>query len=430
MKNQKNSATAKVTYGENASLASVVIQGRRLSFRDRVQSLHDLVTRINGDLQHLYFRSVHSKADREVSIIDPLGKSKKMLMFGSNNYLGLANHPHVVQQVTAAIKDFGIGIGGPPLLNGYTSIMRQLEERLSALKGTEDTMIFSSGYSANVGLISGLCTSRDIILADEYSHASFFDGVKMIRGNCFTFKHNDTVELENLLKKHASEKVNLFVAVEGVYSMDGDIAPLDRIAPLSKKYDATLLVDDAHGTGVLGNGGGIHEHFKIPVGEDIILGTFSKAFAVSGGFISASRPVINYLRLMARSYMFSASLPPVTIAAVLAGIEVMEKEPWLIQKLRDNVEYAVGKLSKFGLATEPQSAIIALKVPPEVNIRNLARQFHEAGIFVNAVEYPAVPLNMQRFRISLMADHTREDIDKLVEIVEMIWNKNVYQEVA
>lgn len=429
MKNQKIK-TASAAYGENVNLASIVMQGRRLSFRDRVQSLHDLVARISGDLQHLYFRPVHSKAGREVSIIDPQGRTREMLMFGSNNYLGLANHPHVVQQVTAAIRDFGIGVGGPPLLNGYTSVMRKLEERLSALKGTEDTMIFSSGYNANVGLISGLCNSRDIILADEYSHASFFDGVKMIRGNCYKFKHNGVMELEDLLKKHNKENVNLFVAVEGVYSMDGDIAPLDRVVPLCKKYGATLLVDDAHGTGVLGNGGGVHDHFKLPVGEDIILGTFSKAFAVNGGFISASRPVINYLRLMARSYMFSASLPPVTISAVLAGIEVIEKEPWRVQKLRENVAYAAEKLMRFGLACEPQAAIIALKVPPEVNIRNLARQFNEEGIFVNAVEYPAVPLNKQRFRISLMTDHTTEDIDRLVETVEMIWNRNVYQEVA
>jgi len=420
-----------MSYAENVTLASVALQSRKLSFRDRVNSFHDLITRLNGDIQSLYFRSVHSKADREVTIIDHSGNTKKMLMFGSNNYLGLANHPHVVKSVTSAIGEYGVGIGGPPLLNGYTSVMRKLEERLSELKGTEDTMIFSSGYNANLGLVTGLCTPNDILIADEYSHASFFDGVKMLRGRCYTFKHNDTAGLEQLLIKYAKEKANLFVAVEGVYSMDGDMDPLDIIAPLCKKNNAVLLVDDAHGTGVLGErGGGIHEHFGLPVGDDIILGTFSKTFAVSGGFISASKPVINYLRLMARPYMFSASLPPVTIAAVLAGMEVLEKEPWLVKNLLDNVAYAYGKLAKYGLTTEPKAGILALKVPSKVNIRNLAKQFHKAGIFINAVEYPAVPLSKQRFRISFMATHTRTDIDRLADVVDKIWNRNVYTDVA
>jgi len=240
MKNQTNNSASGITYGENVTLASVALQSRKLSFRDRVNSFHDLITRLNGDIQSLYFRSVHSKADREVTIIDHSGHTKKMLMFGSNNYLGLANHPHVVKSVTSAIREFGVGIGGPPLLNGYTTAMRKLEERLSEIKGTEDTMIFSSGYNANLGLVTGLCTPNDVLIADEYSHASFFDGVKMLRGKCFTFKHNDTVQLEQLLIKQAKETTNLFVAVEGVYSMDGDMAPLDIIAPLCKKYNAVL----------------------------------------------------------------------------------------------------------------------------------------------------------------------------------------------
>jgi glycine C-acetyltransferase len=213
--------------------------------------------------------------------------------------------------------------------------------------------------------------------------------------------------------------------------MDGDVASLDKIKALCEKYKAILFVDDAHGTGVLGeNGGGTHEYFNLPAGEDIILGTFSKAFAVSGGFISASSPVINYLRLMSRSYMFSASLPPVSIAAVLAGLEVLEKEPDLRQNLHENVLYTTRKLERYGLASTPQAGIIAVNVPESVNIRDLARQFHEAGIFLNAVEYPAVPLSKQRFRISIMASHTRQDIDKLVSVFEEIWTKNIYQKVA
>ena len=409
---------------ENVSLVDILLKGRKLPFWERIGTFNDQIARLNGKLRHTYFRIIESKANREVIVKNDNGQKRKMLMFGSNNYLGLANHPYVIEKVKKAIDETGIGVGGPPILNGYTSGMRELEERLSALKGTEDTLIFSSGYNANLGLVSGLCKSSDIIIADEYSHASFFDGVRMTHCKCFTFRHNRADELEKLLMTYASTNGNVFVAVEGVYSMDGDLAPLNRIIPLCNKYDAVILVDDAHGTGVLGKkGGGIHDHYQISSANDIILGTFSKAFAVNGGFVSASRPVINFLRLIARSYMFSAALPPVTIAAVLAGLDVIERESHLLTRLHDNVAYAAKKLRKFGLVTEPKAGIIALKVPEGANIRILARKFHDAGMFLNAVEFPAVPVSKQRFRISIMADHTREDIDNLLGVVEELWSK-------
>ena len=412
------------TRGENINLADIMLNNKELSFSDRI----DTFNRMMNDLlrskdKPIYFRTIASAADREVTVINNKGQPQKMLMFGSNNYLGLANHPYVKEKVKKAIDLYGVGIGGPALLNGYSSLMRTLEERIAALKGAEDALIFTSGYNANVGLVNGLCKSNDLILADEYSHASFFDGIKMLHGKCFTFEHNNLTALENQIKKYFTPDFrNLFIAVEGVYSMDGDIAPLDRLGPLCKKYNALLLLDDAHATGVLGaSGSGTHEHFHLPVGEDIILGTFSKTFAVNGGFIAASKPVIHYLRYMARSYMFSAALPPVTIAAVLAGLDVMKNEPHLLQRLHDNVAYATRQLRRFGFTLEPQSAILALKVPPQANIRKMALQFHRAGIFINAIEFPAVPLNQQRFRISIMASHTREDIDQLVAAADKIW---------
>jgi len=413
--------------GEDVNLANILLNGRKLPFGERINMFNQLVGNLKGTQRHLYFRSVVSQADRIVTIIDYNGQHKKMLMFGSNNYLGLANHPYVLKYVKKAIEKFGVGIGGPPLLNGYSKLMKELEERLSALKGTEETLIFSSGYNANVGLVTGLCTPSDIILADEYSHASFFDGVKMLRGKCNSFRHNHVEGLNSLFEKYSSTcDGNIFVAIEGVYSMDGDIAPLDKIIPLCRKYNAILLVDDAHGTGVLGvKGGGVHDHFNMPADKDIILGTFSKTFAVNGGFISAPKPIIHYLRFLSRPYMFSASLPPVTIAAVLAGLDVLENEPHLRKQLYENVKYVTHKLRKFGLASEPQSGIIALKVPDKANIRKLANQFHDAGIFLNAIEFPAVPLSKQRFRISIMANHTKKDLDKLVATVEEIWNKNI-----
>jgi len=426
MKNLRQvKSTHNIQGGENVNLADVIMNGRKVSFEKRLSYFEQFLGRLSGNQQPLYFRSILSAADREVQILTHDGRPKKMLMFGSNNYLGLANHPYVREKVKEAIDKYGVGIGGPPILNGYSKLMFELEERLSHLKDNESTLIFSSGYNANVGMVTGLCTPNDIIISDEYSHASFCDGVKMLRGNHYTFRHNQIQELEQLLKIHHTQvKGNIFVGVEGIYSMEGDLAPLDKIVPLCRAYKAILLLDDAHATGVIGSkGGGAHDHFNLSPDTDIILGTFSKTFAVNGGFISASEPVIRYLRFMARSYMFSASLPPVTLAAVLAGLDVLEKEPQLRQQLQDNVQYVVGKLRKFGLVSEPDAAIVSLKIPKGKDIRKLAHEFHDAGIFLNAIEYPAVPKDRERFRISIMANHTKNDLNQLVRTVEEIWHK-------
>ncbi|MCG8698206.1 MAG: aminotransferase class I/II-fold pyridoxal phosphate-dependent enzyme, partial [Bacteroidales bacterium] len=363
------------------------------------------------------------------TVKDADGRCKDMLMFGSNNYLGFANHPYIKQQVKRAIDKYGVGVAGPPLLNGYTSLMQELEERLSHLKGTESTLIYSSGYNANLGLVTGLCTAKDILIADEYCHASFFDGVQMLKSKCYVFKHNRIDQLKSLLQEHSANcDGTIFVATEGIFSMDGDVAPLNEIIPIVKKYNATLLLDDAHATAVIGSQlGGSHDFFKIPVHDDIILGTMSKAFGVNGGFISGPKPVIDYLRLLSRSYMFSAALPTMTLASVLAGLDILENEPYCVDQLHDNVRYVTRKLERFGLAAEPKGGIIALMVPTHADIRLLARDYHDAGIFLNAIEYPAVPFSKQRFRISCMATHTREDLDRLIAVTEEIWYKYVYK---
>ena len=278
-----------------------------------------------------------------------------MLMFGSNNYLGLATHPYVCDYVKKAINKYGVGVGGPSLLNGYSTLMCELEERLSEIKHQEDTLIFSSGYNTNLGLIGGLFGQEEVILFDEYSHASFYDGLRLANTPNVKFKHNDTAELNALLND--SELISgrsKVVGVEGVYSMDGDLSPLDEILPLCKKNNAMLIVDDAHGTGVMGdNGNGTCEHFGFPNEIDIIMGTFSKTFSVSGGFISSSKPIISYLRYFARSYMFSASLPPVTIAAVLAGLDVIQKEPELRFRLHENVKYVQDRIGQYNMIGKP-----------------------------------------------------------------------------
>ncbi|HSD64804.1 MAG TPA: pyridoxal phosphate-dependent aminotransferase family protein, partial [Ignavibacteriaceae bacterium] len=374
----------------------------------------------------LCMRCISSPADREIEIIDPETNSKRnMLMFGSNNYLGLANHPYIKEKVKKAIEQFGAGIGGPPLLNGYTLLHKELEERLAAFKEAEDCLIFSSGYGANIGLVTALMNEESIVLYDAYSHASFCDGIKMSGTQSFRFPHNDLRCLEirlNNLRSLSSK--DIYVAVEGVYSMDGDLAPLDRILKLCRKYNAYLIIDDAHGTGMMGrNGKGSAEHFNVEGKVDITMGTFSKSFAATGGFVAASKSIINYLRFFARSYMFSASLPPSVVAAVLGSLDLIEKEPGLLESLHENIKYTAYGLTALGFKCNSDTAIFPLIVPETMNIRKASYEFHKQGIFVNSIEYPAVPLSQQRFRISIMASHKRSDIDRLLSVIAEVWNK-------
>jgi glycine C-acetyltransferase len=409
---------------QNKNIRSVELESRSWKLADRVALFKSSI----ATKELTYMRTVLSAADREVLVKDRCtGRVRKMLMFASNNYLGLANHPHVINRVKKAIDDYGCGIGGPPLLNGYIKLIEETEERLAALKDQEAAMLFSSGFMANVGLVSGLVERNDIILYDELSHASFFGGMKLTKAKAISFLHNNVAELEELLMKYYKESVgSIFVFVEGVYSMNGDMAPLLEMGLLCRKYNAILIVDDAHGTGVLGEtGSGTASLLDCSSLVEITMGTFSKTFATCGGFITGSADTINYLRFHSRPYIFSASIPPPVTAAVLGGLEVMEQEPWLRTNLLANVKYAVEKLNKIEFCAAPEAAIIALKLPDGLDLRKASYLFDQKDIFINSIEYPAVPVNGQRFRISMMATHTKEDIDRLAEVVEEVWN-NAY----
>ncbi len=417
--------------GENFDLHKILLKGKKMNLKSKTEFFNGFINKLNENQEMLCMRCISSAADREVEVYDnAASKTRRMLMFGSNNYLGFANHPYIKEKAKEAIEKFGTGIGGPPLLNGYTLLHRELEERLAALKGAEDALIFSSGYGANVGLVTALMNTDSLVLYDAFSHASFCDGIKMSGFQSFCFPHNNLINLEQRLKNLRLKSENdIYIAVEGVYSMDGDLAPLDHLVELAKKYYAYLILDDAHGTGVMGhNGFGSAEHFNVHGKIDLTMGTFSKTFAVTGGFVAASKELVNYLRFFARSYMFSASLPPVTIAAVLAGLDMLEKEPAILDSLRSNIKYTAEKLSSLGFECNTETAIFPLIVPAGMNIRKAANEFHKRGIFINSIEYPAVPLSLQRFRISIMAAHTKEDIDKLAEAVEEVWNENNYRE--
>jgi glycine C-acetyltransferase len=408
------------------SLQGMQLMGRNQKFSTRLE----IFEKGMATLPHTYLRTIVSPAGREVVVEDRLtGKTRNMLMFASNNYLDLANHPTVKARVQKAIEEYGCGIGGPPLLNGYIKIIREAEERLASMKGDEDALIFSSGFMANLGVIGALAQQDDLVLFDERSHAPFYDGTKLSKAKSLSFKHNDVENLELMLNRYSNEvHGTLFVCVEGVYSMDGNTAPLDKIAPLCRRYDAQLIVDDAHGTGVLGEyGRGTAYHLNCNTEVDITMGTFSKAFATCGGFITGSRSLIHYLRFYARSYIFSASVPPPVVAAVLGGLDVMENEPSLRLQLLENVAYAVEKLKGFELCAPPEAAIISLKLPPRMDLKKAALEFHRKNIFINPIESPAVPLNHERFRISFMATHTKDDINRLADAVDEVWaNPEVY----
>ena len=385
-----------------------------LTIADRVDRFADY---LDGQMADglIVGREIASPMDREVVVRDRAsGGRRRMLMFGSNNYLGFANDPYVRAQTAASVARWGAGLGGPPLLNGTTTLHVELERRLSTLKRMPAALVYSSGYGANVGWLTALAQRKDAIVLDERCHASIFDGARAAKCRVVTFRHNDVADLRHVLgAARRTRPVNVIVVVEGVYSMDGDLAPLDRIVPVCKAHDAWVALDDAHGTGILGErGGGTAEHFGVERDVDLVMGTFSKALAATGAFVAARKEIVDYLRFFSRPYTFSASMPPPAVAMVHAGLDLIEREPQRRQRLHDNVRALVDALGSVGIRTASASAIVPVHVPGP--IRPVSARLHEAGVFVNAIEYPAVPMGQDRFRVSVMSEHTADDIDRLV----------------
>lgn len=408
-------------FADDLDLRSILLQSRRLGVRDRARAYSQWIRRVQGRGESLYHRVVTSAVDRAVTVLDTrTGEEQEMLMFGSNSYLGLTNHPYVEERMTAAIREWGAGVGGAPLLSGYSGLHRELEERLAAFKGTEEAVIYQSGYGANVGLLSALVGKRDVVYYDDRSHASTLDGLGLAAGASVKFRHNDATDLGRHLEAHGEG--DAFVCVEGVYSMDGDLAPLDEIVPLAKRHDAVVVVDDAHGVGVVGRQGrGAADHFGVADDCDVLMGTFSKVFGVTGGVVCTSRDIADYLRHFSRANVFSSALPPSTVAAVLAGLDLLERDDELVARLHDNVAYFAAGLRGLGFDVDPETAIVPLPVPEGMPLRQAARFIHDQGVFANAVEYPAVAVHRQRLRFSLMSSHTRADIDRVVEVVGEAW---------
>lgn len=365
--------------------------------------------------------------DRDVTVYNRHTQQKvRAIMFGSNSYLGATIFPEAIQKAIEVTKEFGIGSGGVPLLTGTSIYQEELEKFIAKISGMDDTILFSSGYTANLGVISGLIRPNNLIIHDKLDHASLLDGTVMSGAKMIRYKHGDINDLERLLKDNSPQYPNgILVVTDGVFSMDGDIAKLPQILEITRKYDAILLVDEAHAIGVIGNkGAGTLSHYGITDRKNIILtGTLSKALGTVGGYITASQDVIDYLRIYARSNMFSTSLPPSVCAAAIEVIKVMQSTE-VVEHLKQNAEYLQNKLNSEGFnIMNTETPIIPLVVGDQAILTQLAKDAFDSGFIINPIFPPAVPANLTRFRISVMASHTQKDMDMLVDLIIKLFEK-------
>lgn len=363
-----------------------------------------------------YFRVIESDQDTEVMI-----NGKKVLMFGSNSYLGLTCHPKVKEAAKNAIDKYGTGCAGSRFLNGTLDIHIALEERLARLVGKEAALCYSTGFQANQGVISCVTCRNDFVILDELDHASIIDGSRLSFSKVLKYAHNDMKDLEAKLKHCDPDQIKLIV-VDGIFSMEGDIARLPEIVSLSEKYRGSIMVDDAHAIGVIGkNGSGTASHFGLTDQVDLIMGTFSKSLASIGGFIAAEKAVINYIKHHSRALMFSASMTPSSAASVLAAIDIMESEPERIQHLQDITSYARNRFNEIGFDTgKSESPIIPLFIRDDIKALQMAKRLLEEGVFINPVVSPAVPKENCIIRFSLMATHTYDQVDKAIEKISSV----------
>ncbi|MBQ0119515.1 MAG: pyridoxal phosphate-dependent aminotransferase family protein [Bacteroidales bacterium] len=367
-----------------------------------------------------YFRAIASEQDTEVMI-----NGKKVLMFGSNCYTGLVNHPKIKQAAIEAVKKYGTGCAGSPFLNGTLDIHKQLERRLADYIGKEDAMVYSTGFGVNLGVVSSLTGREDYILWDEQDHASIIEGRRLSFSNSLKYKHNDMASLEAQLKKCEPDRVKLIVT-DGVFSMEGDVCKLPDIVDLAHKYNASIMVDEAHGIGVFGNGGrGVCDHFGLTDEVDLIMGTFSKSFASLGGFIATDEVITNFLRHHSRSYIFTASITPASTAAVNAALDIMVEEPERQQHLWDITNYALEGFKSMGCEVgNTETPIIPLYIRDNNLTFLITTELFNEGIFVNPVVSPAVAPNDTLIRFSLMATHTKDQVTEALEKIQKIFRSH------
>ncbi len=384
---------------------------------DKCLKFHKAKNLISNGL-YPFFRIIESAQDPEI-IMD----GRKMVMVGSNNYLGLTSHPKVKEAAIEAIKKYGTGCAGSRFLNGTLDIHVQLEEKLARFMRKEAALIFSTGFQVNLGVISAIVGKDDVVIIDKMDHASIIDGCRLSFGDVKKFRHNDMADLERLLGEY--EDRDKLIVVDGVFSMEGDIANLPEIVALARKYGARLMVDDAHGIGVLGKTGrGTAEHFGLEDEVDLIMGTYSKSLASIGGFISGSADIIHYIKHIARPLIFSASPPPASVAAVSAAVDIIENEPERREQLWKNTTKMLKGFRDLGFQVgHSQTPIIPLIVGDDEKAFIMAVMLQEEGVFANVAVTPAVPNGMALIRTSYMATHTNEHLDIVLRAFEKTGKK-------
>lgn len=350
-------------------------------------------------------------------------QSKKVLNLSSNNYLGLANHPAMKQAAIEAIQNWGVGPGAVRTIAGTMSLHNQLEERLAAFKKVEAVIMLQSGFTANQAVLAPLVGAQDALLSDELNHASIIDGTRLTKAMRFVWKHKDMVDLREQLRKAQLEGVRRKIIItDGVFSMDGDIAPLPEIVALAKEFEAIVLVDDAHGEGVLGSHGrGIVDHYHLHGEVDIEVGTLSKAFGVIGGFVAGKKPLIDYLKQKARPFLFSSSLSPADTAAAIESVKILESSDELVKKLWENAEYFRSNMTRLGFDTgHTQTPITPVMLYEAPLASQFSRTLFEKGVFAQSLGFPTVPKGKARIRVIMSAAHSKEDLDYGIRAFEEV----------
>jgi 8-amino-7-oxononanoate synthase len=377
---------------------------------------YDVAQRVRQAGVYTFFRVVESAQDPEVTI-----DGRRLIMLGSNNYLGLTNDPRVKEAAIQAIRRYGSGCAGSRFLNGTLDLHVLLEERLADFTRQEAAVTFATGFQVNLGAISCLVGKGDSVYLDKQDHACIIDGARLSFGEVRKFRHNDTSDLRRQMRQDSGARGRLIV-VDGVFSMEGDIAPLPEIVAAAREFGAGVMVDDAHGLGVLGpTGRGTSEHFGLEEDVDLIMGTFSKSLASVGGFIAGNATVVDYIKHKARTMIFSAAPPPASVAAALATLDIIEREPERRARLWQNTLFFREGLKSLGLDTgNSETPVVPIVVGEDAVALAMVQRLHEAGVFVNCVISPATPPGRALIRTSLMATHTREQLTRALETIGKI----------
>ena len=374
-----------------------------------------------------YFK-LHILDDQQAPVCHYDGR--KVINLASNNYLGLANDPRLIEAAVAATRKFGVGSGAVRTIAGTMRIHMELEEKIARFKNVEACVVFQSGFTANAGAVSSILGKEDFILSDELNHASIIDGARLSRATIKVFRHKDTAHCEELLKEVANEPGNKLVITDGVFSMDGDIGPVDKLARLAEKYGAIMMVDDAHASGVLGrNGRGSVDHFGMHGKVDVQVGTQSKAIGCLGGYVCGTRDLIDYLYHRARPFLFSTSHPPAVAAACMAAFDILEKEPERIERMWTNTRYFQGELKRAGFnvggVTTPASEtpITPIIIGDGRKTMEFSRALFEEGVMGTGIAFPTVPEGKARIRLILTSEHTKAQLEQALETLERVAKK-------